>query len=256
MKNTLLSLAAVLILAAGARAADHHVDVLYPEGREAVDEVQIVVDNVYEVQYKMQGANRAIPLEADRVADIEYGEGHAPDQYRQGVLYARQRRYASAVEVLELVLDQCSTIEACTWQLRSSFNEVGTKERLSVPAAQEVRIYAIDDLLYKPPRFDDAPPIGILNADSYPHSYGIGGSLGAASGSFGIQNVFGVESRCSAARPGTISARTIPSPSSCVRRAMTSPVPSTIWVSPSVRDRYGRCSAPGVSPSNSPACEA
>ncbi len=66
-----------------------------------------------------------------------------------------------AIELLELVLEQCATVEACTWQLRSSFLEVGTKERLSLPAAREVRVYPIDDLIYEPPRFNNAPRAGI-----------------------------------------------------------------------------------------------
>ncbi len=66
-----------------------------------------------------------------------------------------------AVEALELVLEQCATVEACTWQLRSSFLEVGTKDRLSSPSAREVRVYRIDELIYEPPRFNNAPRVGI-----------------------------------------------------------------------------------------------
>ncbi len=66
-----------------------------------------------------------------------------------------------AVEVLELILEQCATVEACTWQLRKSFLEVGTKDRLSSPAAREVRVYPIDELIYEPPRFNNAPGVGI-----------------------------------------------------------------------------------------------
>ncbi len=66
-----------------------------------------------------------------------------------------------AVELLELVLEQCATVEACTWQLRNSFLEVGTKDRLSSPSAREVRVYPIDELIYEPPRFNNAPRVGI-----------------------------------------------------------------------------------------------
>lgn len=58
-----------------------------------------------------------------------------------------------ALDLLELVLEQCELDEPCTWQLRPGFIEVGTKERLSTPAAAERRMYAIGDLLIEPPVF-------------------------------------------------------------------------------------------------------
>lgn len=89
-----------------------------------------------------------------------------------------------AVEVLELVLEQCATVEGCTWQLRSSFLEVGTKDRLSSPSAREVRVYRIDELIYEPPRFNNAPRVGINHV--YP---GYGGYarpyVGRFSGAYG-----------------------------------------------------------------------
>ncbi len=91
-----------------------------------------------------------------------------------------------ALELLELVLEQCSLTEASTWQLRRSFLEVGTKERLSVPAAQEIRTYPIDDIIFDPPRFTDAPSLRL--------DYALSGSWGSyggtpffpGSGAFGI----------------------------------------------------------------------
>jgi hypothetical protein len=79
-----------------------------------------------------------------------------------------------ALEVLELVLEQCSVVEECTWQLRRGFLEVGTKERLSVPAARELRMYPIDELLFEAPRFDNAPLAGF--------GYGYPGWVGAYDG--------------------------------------------------------------------------
>ncbi len=61
-----------------------------------------------------------------------------------------------ALDVLEEMLEQCEIYEDCTWQLRKGFVEVGTKERLSVPAARETRLYDIRHLMIEPPMF--APP--------------------------------------------------------------------------------------------------
>ena len=58
-----------------------------------------------------------------------------------------------AIDVLNAIVDQCALYEDCTWQLRSSFIEVGTKRRLAVPAAREVRIYEVRDLLFIVPNF-------------------------------------------------------------------------------------------------------
>ncbi len=44
-----------------------------------------------------------------------------------------------ALNVLQLVLQQCEEFEPTTWQLRGGFVEVGTKERLSAPAAREIK---------------------------------------------------------------------------------------------------------------------
>ena len=90
-----------------------------------------------------------------------------------------------AIEVLELVLEQCAAVEGCTWQLRDSFLEVGTKDRLSSPSAREVRVYRIDELIYEPRRFNNAPRVGINHlypgyGGGYYRGYrgGYGGSIG------------------------------------------------------------------------------
>lgn len=71
-----------------------------------------------------------------------------------------------ALTVLEQILDQCEDLEPTTWQLRDGFVEVGTKERLSVPAAREVRYYPIRDLLFEVPHFDNAPDFNIKDRKS------------------------------------------------------------------------------------------
>ncbi|MHC4142420.1 MAG: hypothetical protein ACYSUF_11265, partial [Planctomycetota bacterium] len=57
------------------------------------------------------------------------------------------------------VLEQCATYEPCIWQLRKGYIEVGTKERLSFPAAAETRLYNLRDLMLEPPHFV-APLLG------------------------------------------------------------------------------------------------
>lgn len=90
---------------------------------------------------------------------------------------------AAALSVLEMVLTQCEDYESCTWQLREGFVEVGTKGRLSAPAAQEVRYYPIRDLLFEPPRFNNAPSLDLETALNQGNSGGGGG--GGGGGGFG-----------------------------------------------------------------------
>ena len=65
----------------------------------------------------------------------------------------------SALVVLEMILEQAAEYEPITWQLRRGFVEVGTKERLSAPAACEMRTYNVRDLMLEPPYFP--APFGV-----------------------------------------------------------------------------------------------
>ncbi|MHC5023808.1 MAG: hypothetical protein ACYTGG_07840 [Planctomycetota bacterium] len=87
-----------------------------------------------------------------RYLDDNAGHGIDPD-----TPITLEMEDASAIDVLEMILEQCSSLEDCTWQLRKSFLEVGTKARLSVPAARSLKIYPIDDLLITIPSFHGAP---------------------------------------------------------------------------------------------------
>ncbi len=86
-----------------------------------------------------------------------------------------------ALVILELVLEQCSVIDDCTWQLRKGFLEVGTKQRLSVPAARELRWVPIDELVFEAPHFEDALDLRLDHA--FP-TYG-GAGYGNTGGFFG-----------------------------------------------------------------------
>ncbi len=88
-----------------------------------------------------------------------------------------------AIIVLELVLDQCEDLDPCTWQLRKGYVEVGTKERLSAPAAQVIKFYPIRDLMMIAPNFDNAPDIDL--AVTLNQASGGGSSGGSGGGGFG-----------------------------------------------------------------------
>ena len=84
-----------------------------------------------------------------------------------------------ALSVIEMILEQCQSIgDECTWQLRNGYVEVGTKQRLSMKAAQEIRYYPIRDLLYEPPIFDNAPELDIGSALNQGRGGGFGGGGG------------------------------------------------------------------------------
>jgi hypothetical protein len=76
--------------------------------------------------------------------------GYGLDPEAPVTLEAREQ---PAIEVLEEMLDQCSRSgEACTWQMRTGYVEFGTKDRLSVPAARDTRIYYAADLIVDVPK--------------------------------------------------------------------------------------------------------
>jgi hypothetical protein len=94
-----------------------------------------------------------------------------------------------ALTVVELALDQCQEFEPCTWQLRDGYVEVGTKERLRLPGAREIKYYPIRDLLFEPPMFDNAPELDLSSALNQAGGFGGGGmgggGMGGGGGGFG-----------------------------------------------------------------------
>jgi hypothetical protein len=83
-----------------------------------------------------------------RYSDDRFGHGIDPE-----VPITFRAEDAPARLVLEMILEQCATYEPCIWQLRKGSIEVGTKERLSFPAAAESRTYNVRDLMLEPPHF-------------------------------------------------------------------------------------------------------
>jgi hypothetical protein len=126
-----------------------------------------------------------------RYRDDQIGFGIDPDQ--PITLTAEEM---NALDLLNLMLEQCSSVEDCTWQLRESFIEIGTKERLAAPPARFVKAYPIDDLLYQAPRFDDSPRVGIVYWDSQfpgdPYGGGFGGGYPGGYGGTGVSGSISV----------------------------------------------------------------
>jgi hypothetical protein len=89
-----------------------------------------------------------------RYADDPSGSGIDPQTPVTLALESRR-----ALDVLELLLEECSVLEPCTWQIRKGLLEIGTKARLAAPEAQEVRVYPITDLVYEAPSFSNAPSL-------------------------------------------------------------------------------------------------
>jgi hypothetical protein len=91
-----------------------------------------------------------------------------------------------AITAVERLLEICGTESACTWQIREGFIEAGTKDRLAVPAARELRMYPIRDLLFEPPMFDNAPDFNLGSAlQQGGQGGGGGGGMGGGGGGMG-----------------------------------------------------------------------
>lgn len=97
----------------------------------------------------------------------------------------------AALTALEGVLEQLSTEESCTWQLRRGFLEVGTKSNLSRHGARETKLYPIKDLLYEVPYFDNAPNFNIDAAFNQGGGGGGGNGGGGGGGGMGGGGGFG-----------------------------------------------------------------
>ena len=96
-----------------------------------------------------------------------------------------------ALDALETVLAQISTEQACTWQLRGGFLEVGTKDNLSRRGTRKIKLYPIKDLLYEVPYFDNAPNFNIDAAFNQGGGGGGGNGGGGGGGGFGGGGVGG-----------------------------------------------------------------
>jgi uncharacterized membrane protein YgcG len=126
------------------------------------------------------GINLAPRYSDDRNAN---GEGMDPD-----APITLNVESMPAITVIEMVLSQLDEADAeasATWQLRDGFVEIGTKSRLSVPSAREIRYYPIRDLLFEPPQFENAPELDLESALNQAQNTGSGGAGGGSGGGFG-----------------------------------------------------------------------
>lgn len=89
---------------------------------------------------------------------------------------------SSGLAVLERLIDAVAT-EPSTWQIRAQgFVEVGPKSRLASPAAQEVRVEPVGDLLQEVPDFDNAPEFNLNQAVPVGSAGGVAGGGGFGGG--------------------------------------------------------------------------
>ncbi len=143
------------------------------------------------VDFKDRPAKEAIQFIADalgvplvaRYSSDRAGTGLDPDA---SITFKAEGK--PALTVLEMVLEQAGGGDATTWQLREGFIEVGTKERLRVASARELRMYPVKDLLFEAPLFDNAPDFNLNSAiqqGSNGSQGGGGGGNGGGGGGFG-----------------------------------------------------------------------
>lgn len=110
---------------------------------------------------------------------ISYMEGSASDGLAPDTKIALELVDTPAMNVLERILDQCSSAqrEPCLWQLRWGLVYIGTLEPMGEARLQMVRIYPVQDLLMSIPDFDNPPDLNLGGG-----SGGGGGSSGGSSG--------------------------------------------------------------------------
>ncbi len=139
------------------------------------------------VDFRKQTAREAIdyfksvlgvPVVARYSTDRDASVGIDPDQEIELSMVG------PALTVLERMLDQMSSEGAPnTWQLRDGFIEIGPKERLL--KSKEVRLYAVRDLLFEIPYFDNAPDFNLNSGIEQGNSGGGGGGGGGFGGGGG-----------------------------------------------------------------------
>ncbi|MCC6908884.1 MAG: hypothetical protein IT430_13150 [Phycisphaerales bacterium] len=103
-----------------------------------------------------------------------FGEGFDPN----AKITLQLKNPTSLLTILELVMKQ-ATDEETTWVLGDGYVEIGTKSILN--KNKYVRIYPVRELLFVPPRFDNAPQLDlnqVLQSSSRSGQGGGGGSSG------------------------------------------------------------------------------
>ncbi|RLS96544.1 MAG: hypothetical protein DWI11_00180 [Planctomycetota bacterium] len=133
--------------------------------RKAFEYLQTAMGVNLLVRYAGEGGD--IGIDADQEIDLEITK-------------------IDALGAIERLCEILGAEESCTWQLRDGFIEIGPKERLAAPSARYIKMYPIQDLLFEPPSFNNAPDFNLGAAMSQGGSgSGGGGSGGGGSGGGG-----------------------------------------------------------------------
>ncbi|MGA0172068.1 MAG: hypothetical protein ACO3NL_00305 [Phycisphaerales bacterium] len=145
-------------------------------GKVSADFVETPAKDAFEYLKTVLGVPMVVRYDSDRNAT----SGIDPD-----APITLEVTQMQALEVLQLMLQQVEDLESCTWQLRDGYIEVGTKERLSAPAARELRMYPVRDLLFEVPYFDNAPDFNLNSSIQQGGAGQGGGGGGSGGGGFG-----------------------------------------------------------------------
>lgn len=143
----------------------------------SVDFSQTPARDAFEYVKKALGVQMAVRYRGERF----------PDGIDPEATVTLKLDQAPALTVLEGIMAQVCTEIPCTWQLKSTFLDIGTKPDLSRPGDQELKLYPVRDILYEPPVFDNAPDFSIDTALAQGATFGGGGggAGGGGGGGFG-----------------------------------------------------------------------
>ena len=129
--------------------------------RKAFEYLQTAMGVNLLVRYAGEGGD--IGIDADQEIDLEITK-------------------IDALGAIERLCEILGAEESCTWQLRDGFIEIGPKERLAAPSARYIKMYPIQDLLFEPPSFNNAPDFNLGAAMSQGGSGSGGGGSGGGGG--------------------------------------------------------------------------
>jgi uncharacterized membrane protein YgcG len=193
MRLSLTSLATIAALAAPAAAQSLGERMAGAAGARAEEEravraplLRALLATGVSVDFRETPAREAFRQLAEMLRiDMEVrwaGTGSSLPGFDPGAPVTMKVERASGLAVLERLIDAVAT-EPSTWQLRAQgFVEVGPKARLASPAAQEVRVEPVGDLLMEVPDFDNAPEFNLNQAVPVGSAGGVAGGGGFGGG--------------------------------------------------------------------------
>ena len=147
----------------------------------SVDFAETTAKDAFDYFKKNLGVQMVVRFRSDR-----FPEGIDPE-----ATITLKLESTPALTVLEQMMSQVCTSIPCTWQLKSTFLEIGTKPDLSRPGDLELKLYPVRDILYEAPVFDNAPDFNIDTALAQGMAMGGGGAGGGGGGMGGGGGGFG-----------------------------------------------------------------